>query len=231
MKLIVPTSLSDITISNFQKYQQVMAAEDITDDIAKLAMVTIFCNLTLAESRTIATKDINEIASQIKTVLEFRPVFTQRFTLDGVEYGFIPNLDQMSAGEYIDLDALFMDEELICDAMAILYRPILKSKGHLYTIQPYDEKYLSEIEKHKDVMQNASLDVVLGAKVFFYTLSNELLTDMIRYLSSPKGKESVTQVDSTLNGDGINPSIRYLTAMSMTLKEQLNSLYIPSLLS
>jgi len=231
MKLIVPTSLSDITISNFKKYQKVMSADDITDDIQKLALVTIFCNITLSEARTISTKDINEIAGQIKTVLEFRPVFKQRFTLDGIEYGFIPNLDQMSAGEYIDLDALFMDEELICDAMAILYRPIKNKKGNLYTIQSYNDVYLNGIEKHKEIMQNASLDVVLGAKVFFYTLSNELLTATIQYLSSQKGKEQEMQADSTLNGAGINQSIQYLTEISTNLKKQLNYLYIPSLLS
>ena len=39
----------------------------------------------------------------------------------GVEYGFIPNLDDMSFGEYVDLDTYIGDWQNIHRAMAVLY--------------------------------------------------------------------------------------------------------------
>jgi hypothetical protein len=58
--------------------------------------------------------------------------------MDGVEYGFIPNLDDMSFGEYVDLDTYLGDWQNIHRAMAVLYRPIREKRGERYNIVPYE---------------------------------------------------------------------------------------------
>ena len=67
-----------------------------------------------------------------------KPDLVTKFRLDGVEYGFIPDLNELSFGEYIDLDTYLGDWENIHTAMNVLYRPINSKKGDRYTIQEYD---------------------------------------------------------------------------------------------
>ena len=83
-------------------------------------------------------------------------------------FGFIPNLDEMTLGEYIDLDTYFGDWDNMHKAMSVLYRPITKEKGNLYNIEEYDGT------KYSDVLKLMPLDVVLGSIFFFYNLSSEL---------------------------------------------------------
>ncbi len=89
--------------------------------------------LEIAE-RNIEVKDYNEIVLQLSEVLKQEPKFIQRFSLEGMEFGFIPNLDNITAGEYIDLDTYLKDEETHINAMAILYRPIVSSIKNDYKI-------------------------------------------------------------------------------------------------
>jgi hypothetical protein len=67
-------------------------------------------------------------------------------------------------------------------------------------------------------MKQMPLDVVLGAMVFFYNLSNELLISSLNYLEmNPQVQAMIDKHNSDLSGDGI--------ALSMlSLKEMLEDL-------
>ena len=62
------------------------------------------------------------------------PTFTHR----GIEYGLIPVLDDMTLGEYVDLDENFTDWDTMHKAMAVLYRPVTFKKGDRYQIEEYN---------------------------------------------------------------------------------------------
>jgi hypothetical protein len=220
MKVTIPETLNEITLDQFLKFQKVIKAEDITEDILCLAMVTIFCRLTVEQARSIEAKDYNGIVSQLTDVLKQEPKFIQRFSLEGMEFGFIPNLDNMSAGEYIDLDTYLKDEDTHINAMAILYRPIVSSIKNDYKIDVYESS-----DKYKDVMQFMPLDVYLGSMVFFYNLSNELLTATKVYFQQSKQAEVLSQALAT-SGVGTNQFIQLLEDACLTLKEQLEWRYM-----
>jgi len=220
MKVIIPETLNEITLDQFLKFQKVIKAEDITEDILCLAMVTIFCRLTVEQARSIEAKDYNGIVLQLTDVLKQEPKFIQRFTLEGIEFGFIPNLDNITAGEYIDLDTYLKDEETHLNAMAILYRPIVSSIKEDYKIEAYESS-----DKYKDVMQFMPLDVYLGSLVFFYNLSNELLTATKVYFQQSKQAEELNRA-LEINGVGINQFIQLLEDACSTLKEQLKLNYM-----
>jgi len=227
MKITVPTSLNDITWGDYLKYKAVMKAEDITEDFEKLALVTIFCRISVPMANSMSKKDLDETANQINRVLDFKPQFTQRFEMDGKEFGFIPNLDKMSAGEYIDLDKYFGDEETYTNALAILYRPIQGKFGKdLYNIEKYESS-----EKYAEQMLNANLNVALGVTVFFYRLSAALLKSMKAYLQLPETMKILQEADSSINGDGIKASLQSLEAMSSGLTKLQNYQYMNSLRS
>ena len=114
--------------------------------------------------------------------------------MNGKEYGFIPNLDDMSFGEYVDLDTYLSDWQQIEKAMGVLFRPIKDRYKDKYTIEEYQGGGAAE-------MKDMPMDVVLGS-MLFYRL-DRIIESMMNYLE----KEGLTlqQQDSLLkSGDGIN---------------------------
>jgi hypothetical protein len=136
------------------------------------------------------------------------------FKMGGVEFGFIPNLDEMTFGEYTDLDTYITDWDNMHKAMAVLYRPITK-KGLNNT---YDIEEYKGSATYADVMKHIPLDVCFGANVFFYSLGNELLKATIHYLENNKEIQDILQHQTLeLNGGGIVQSM-------LLLKETLTDL-------
>ena len=161
--------------------------------------------------------------------------FKNRFILAGTEFGFIPNLENMSWGEYIDLEANISDVKTFHKAMAVMYRPIIEKHGDKYKIEPY----VSSIN-YAEVMEYAPLDIALGAKVFFWNLESELLQATLHYLETEiqKNKEiSATlakELNLTNNGAGISQYMQSLKETSQSLMKLPNfdlQQHLPTLLS
>ena len=51
--------------------------------------------------------DLSKIGAHINGLFDQRCPFVAKAKIDGVEYGFIPELDNMTLGEYVDLDNYF----------------------------------------------------------------------------------------------------------------------------
>jgi len=215
MKIKIPTSLSDIRLEQFVLFNKLMK-ESQDENFIQLAMVTVFCDVSVDFAKNIVAKDFTEIVNDITKVLSEQPRFIQRFIHEGKEYGFIPNLDEITAGEYIDLESFLRDEETYNKAMSVLYRPILNKRKDLYNIEDYKGSHTE--------FNTLNLEIVLGSMLFFWNLSNELLTAMRDYLAQPKNK---ILLEATLqqNGVGINQFLQSLEDVSSILKEQLNSRY------
>ena len=215
MKIKIPTSLSDIRLEQFVLFNKLMK-ESQDKNFIQLAMVTIFCDISVEDAKNIVAKDFTEIVNDITNVLSEQPRFIQRFIHDGKEYGFIPNLDEITAGEYIDLESFLRDEETYNKAMSVLYRPILNKRKDLYNIEEYKGSHTE--------FNTLNLDIVLGSMLFFWNLSNELLIAMRGYLAQPKNKILLEEA-LMKNGVGINQFLQSLEDVSLILKEQLNSRY------
>jgi hypothetical protein len=201
----VPTKLSDITLEQFQAFNRVL---DDTDNDTFIAhkLIAIFCKIRMSDVIRIRQIDNDSIAETLRKMLEGEKKFVQRFTLGGKEFGFIPNLEDISSGEYADLDKYISDWETMHKALAVMYRPITKVKGDKYEIEPYEGS-----ATYSEVMKYAPLDVAFGSLVFFYHLGNELLKATLNYLEK-EVKELSTQHkhSSTENGDGITTSMHSL---------------------
>jgi hypothetical protein len=212
IELTIPTTLNDIKLAQYQKFLSI-AKDNEESEFLQQKMVQIFCGIDLKDVAQIRYKDVAEITANINNLFTKENKLIQRFKMGGVEFGFIPNLDEMSTGEYMDLDNYITDWNTMHNAMAVLYRPITNKVGDKYRI----EEYKGSIT-YADVMRHAPLDVVLGAMVFFYNLGNDLLKSTINYL------ETNTEVQNILNkhnlenvGDGIQVSM-------LLLKETLEDL-------
>jgi hypothetical protein len=190
--------------------------ESQDENFIQLAMVTIFCDVSVEDAKNIVAKDFTEIVNDITKVLSQQPRFIQRFIHEGKEYGFIPNLDEITAGEYIDLESFLRNEETYNKAMSVLYRPILNKRKDLYNIEEYKGSHTK--------FNTLNLEIVLGSMLFFWNLSNELLIAMKGYLQQPKNK-ILLEAALAQNGVGINQFLQSLEDVSLILKEQLNSRY------
>ena len=218
IEINVPDSLKEITLGQYQKFEKLNTEENKDTTFLLQKMVQIFCNLNLKDVATIKYKSVQEIALHLNKVFDTKHDLIPTFELGGVKLGFIPVLDDMTLGEYIDLDNNLGDWQTMHKAMSVLYRPVTFSKGHKYQIEEYEGIVNDE------AMKQAPLDVVFSALVFFYHLSNELTKTILNFLQKETNKKLTTQQKQTLglSGDGINLYMDSLKKMLPSLTQSLN---------
>lgn len=214
IEINVPTSLSEITLRQYQKFLKI-AEENPEGSFLDAKMIEIFCGIPLSDSYKLKMVSVTAIVDILNSMLEVKPNHVERFTLNGVEYGFIPDLDEMSLGEYIDLDNNASKWESMHIAMNVLYRPIVTSKVGKYNIEEYTT---SNPEKMLDM----PLDAALGSLFFFYHLGIELSKHTILSSNLEEVEEFQEQLTSETNGDGINQFMDSLTEILQDLKISLN---------
>jgi len=199
IKLNVPENLSEITLAQYQRWVKIIDKEEEVGTFYQQKMIEIFCNAELQHIMQMRVKDIEEITTHLNTLFNEKPEFKPLFRLEDEEFGFIPKLDEMTFGEYIDLDNYLTDWQQMDSAMAVLFRPVTFKRKGKYLIEDYvsSEKYdLSEMP----------LDVVLGSLVFFCDLKNELLKHILSYLKTQEVVDIPQNLKALLeSGVGINP--------------------------
>ena len=212
LEITIPTDLSEIKLSQYQKFVKV-ADQNEESEFIHHKMIEIFCNVELKYVTQFKRKQIIEIVTTINKLFEKIPPLKQRFNLNGIEYGFIPNLDDISQGEYMDLDNYIVDIADLHRAMAVMYRPVTSKIKEKYLIEPYEGS-----DVYADKMLDAPLDVALSARVFFYHLGNELLKSTLTYLeANPQIQLLMSKHNSVKDGDGTPQFMHLLREMSEDL--------------
>jgi hypothetical protein len=205
-------NLSEITLEQYQRFLKVQQINKEDEYILQLKMIEIFCNVDFKDARLIKFKDVEKIIEKLTKTFQEKPNLIKTFKMDGVEYGFIPNLQDISFGEYIDIDTYLPQEDQTHLAMNVLYRPVKNKKAGKYSIEDYDINA-------KDRMKEMPLSVMLSAAFFLQNLGMELLNVTSNYLQEEMKKQQVSQQGLEKNGDGIQASMH-------SLKEILNDLKI-----
>ena len=209
--LNIPESLSEITLGQYQKWVKITEGQEI-NNFYQQKMIEIFCGADLKDALKMRVKDINELTLELNKLFETKPKFVDRCTINDNEFGFIPKLDDMSFGEYIDLDTYLAEWETMDLAMGVLFRPVIFSRKGKYLIEDYETA-------SKYNMKNMRLDVVMGALVFFWNLKNELLKHIVNYLQNQQDvKLPQHLIASIRNGVGFNPFTDSVMETLETLK-------------
>ena len=193
--LTVPSKLSEITLKQYRKYIKI--SENNTDPyFLQCKMIEIFCNLDSKSVRLLKLSSAEKVVNTINNMFEDKPRLIRTFKLDGIEYGLIPQLDDMSLGEYIDLDKNIGDWDNMIIAMNVLYRPISKRIGEKYLINDYN------IET-KERLIDIPIDIVLGVVFFLHNLGIELSKVMMDYLQEHQKDSLMHKQIFQENGVGI----------------------------
>ena len=189
----LPQNLSEITIDKYIKAINIIENEDV-ELVVMLRLLNLFSGKSIEQLVEYPLSELDKNYQHIAKVLNEKPKFQKTFYLDGKEYGFIPNLEQMKSGEYIDLTNNLGKD--ILASIAVMYRPITRKFKDVYDIEKYNGT------DNKEIFKNAPISVYLGAQVFFWNLTNDLLKLIPQYLEKELTAEQIADLEK--NGVGLS---------------------------
>ena len=212
IKLNVPNKLSEIPLSSYVKYLKLLEInkdDENSDVFVQQKVLEIFCGVPYNDSLEFKMSDVTRIVSIINDTLNDKPELVRSFKLGDTEFGFIPKLDDMSFGEYIDIDTNIGDWDNMYRVMSVLYRPIKQKSGDKYLIEDYRG------DVYHDAMRHTPMDAVISSLVFFYDLGKELSMAMIDFLEAEGTEDSMQPLTSMSVTDGITQYKHLLNSMSL----------------
>jgi len=165
---------SDVTLESWGKlvdFKKESPTEEALKTIATLS------DIPQKYIKALSIKDVAKILSNLAEIQAEESTLLQRIIkLEGVEYGFHPNLDEITLGEYADIEHLIESgfEENMANIIAILYRPILSKDGSSYTIEAYDGNY----DERANVIKNMKAQEVQSSLLFFWNFGSVLSMTM-----------------------------------------------------
>ena len=211
VEVYIPDTLGEITLGQYQKYLKIQS-ENEDENFLAIKMIEIFCGLRGDTIMAMKANSIKDITLILTEMFNEKPQLVKEFKMGGRNYGFVPKLEDMTFGEYIDLDTYIGDMNNIHRAMNVLYRPMK---------QKYQDRYLVEDYTGEDPekMLNMPMDAVLSSILFFYNLGMDLSKAMLNSLEKDQETSLAQYLTSEESGDGINH-------FSVSLKEILEDLKI-----
>ena len=181
-------SWSDVTLSTWLQlidFETGTKTEEATETIAALSDIPkkLIKELSLSDVAVIMSK-VGELQAKQDTKLK------RIIEINGVEYGFHPDLDSISLGEYADIEQFIKNgiDKQLPELMSVLYRPVKLKKNDIYIIDSYD----GDIRLRAEEMKLMSAEQVQSALVFFYTLG-KVLSEILPLYLMERLKETKTQ--------------------------------------
>lgn len=210
----IPNSLSDITLRQYKHYLKIQkSVED--EKFLGAKIIEIFCNIKLEDVMRLKFNDSELITNSLVEMFEQKPKLVRHFKLGKTQYGFHPQLDDLTLGEYIDLDTHIGDWDNIEKAMNVLYRPVVQKIKDKYTIEKYD------INDY-DTMLDMPMDAVISSIFFFWNLGLDLSKAMTNYLDQKEYQALTHNLTSMPNMVGTNHFLDSLKGTLEDLKISLN---------
>ena len=206
----IPTKLSDITLGQYKRFLNIQKQTEESHFLNAKA-IEIFCDIELKNVMRLKMSDFDKITNKINLLFEQKPKLVQRFKIDSVEYGFHPQLDELTLGEYIDVDTYIADWENMEKTMNVLYRPIENKLKDRYSIKEYNVDT-------SDNLLAMPMDAVLSSIFFLWNLGIDLSKTILNY--SELGMETNLMHQQILaeNGDGISQYTHSLMGILQDLK-------------
>jgi len=210
----IPTHLSEITLDQYQRFLKV---ESETKDEYSLQckMIEIFCNVEYKDVLKIQISDADNISEILREMFAQEPDLVRFFKMNGVNYGFHPNLEELTLGEYIDLDTYIGNWDNMSLAMNVLYRPVKQRSANKYLIEEYNPL-------NKDSMAYMPLDAVISSIFFLFLLGKDLSLHVTSPSSKDHRKPHQSHRDSPKSGGGMAQSIHSLKEILQDLKISQN---------
>jgi len=194
-------SWSDVTLD---RWQLLIDADKGSKSKEAQQTITAMSDIPKKLVNELALKDVALIAEKLAELqVEQDSELVKIIKLDGVEYAFHPNLDELTLGEYADIESFIKQGYLenLPQIMAVLFRPIKEwGENGVYTIEAYD----GDIAIRAEIMKKMSAEQVQSALRFFFALGTELLKILPSCLMERTQEimKEIQEMDSRNAGDG-----------------------------
>lgn len=185
----IPQSWSQVSLGKYMNFMT--SIEGVEDDLEK-TIITI-SSFTDAPSKLLQgckKSDIDAVMVELGKLMDNQANTDLNLiiTIDGVDYGFHPNLHELKLKEFVDLDnKLGQGWSAMDSVMAILYRPIIEQNGEKYKVEDYD--YRTAKKRAELFRDNLSIDTVNGASSFFLTIATDYIATTQVYSQSLSRRE------------------------------------------
>jgi hypothetical protein len=196
LKINIPTSLDDITLRQYKHYFKIQE-NNKEERFLQAKMIEVFCNVKLKDVMQMRYNDTQEVISILDKLFQSKPKLVKKFKLGKINYGFHPSLDELSLGEYIDLDTYVSDWSNIEKAMNVLYRPITARFQDKYAIEDYKVTT-------SDSLLDMPMSAVTSSIFFLWSLGIDLSKTMMNYLDKGQKQVLTDYLNLEQNGVGIN---------------------------
>ena len=220
LEINVPTTLNEIPLKSYQEFLKVQQGSNDEEFVAQ-KMIQIFCGIELKDIVKMKLTSLNELIVHFKNLFEQKPKFQPTFKIGTQEFGFITNLEDISFGDYVDLENNLLKWENYHKAMAVMYRPIKMKFKDKYEIIDY-----TPMAEMHELMKFTPVDIAISSSVFFWNLGSELLTATLTYLERQikTNRKTQTSLANKLNlennGVGIN---QFMHSLKGTLQDLTQS--------
>ena len=212
----IPETLNEITLYQYQRFEKLIRNNEPSEFVNQKT-IEIFCNIELKDVARIRIADVSDILAHLNNLLQQKPKLTQTFKLGVYEFGFIPKLEDITSGEFIDLETCLSDVETLHKAMAVLYRPITSKVKDLYNIEEY-----KGTNEYSEVLKYMPLDIAFGSMLFFYHLHNDCVTNLMDYIQNEVEQSEELNKLLERNGVGINQFTQQVKETFSTLTQLPN---------
>jgi hypothetical protein len=154
-------------------YSKIYKLKDLfSDDYFSAKLVNLITDCPIEDLLESDYQELSYIAAYVMSLIPLdKPLFKDRFELDGIQYGFFPNWRDLTYAEFVDMDTISTKkpEELLNMLhilAAVMYRPIINERSeHDFDIEKYDVKTM--IQRSELFKKKLDCKYILGAQFFF----------------------------------------------------------------
>lgn len=189
MRIEIAENQSEITLVQYQEFEKLKMRKDLDALEFNRRKLRIFTPLNYDQICSIRLSDMLELMEDIDRALTTRSEFKPLFKMNGIEFGFIPNFENIKAKEFFDLSTYGTRSETLHNLMAILFRPVKKRSGDKYKIVSYQGT-----DEFAEAMKKMPLSIVNGALFFFVNLRESLEIYTLRSMSPKPMRNQVSHI-------------------------------------
>lgn len=225
LEITIPEGWEDIKLDKYLAYAKALKPYEGSPEYEQVMYekaINHFCDLSTDMLRKLPVENydgIMDLMRQLFSQGEQMPV-VKKFILGSTEFGFIPHLDSMTYGEYLDLSTYSKDLwQNLPTFLSIVYRPVTKKDKENYEIEAYNGTNQDVEELFRNSL---TMDIVWGAIGFFTYLQKDLLIGMGTYsIQMLEKMKKNTRVQATLTKNGMDTSVlqslQTMTSQSLTM--------------
>ena len=178
-------SWEDVTLD---KWVKLISKKEQSKSTEALETISLLSDIPKDLINKLAIEDVALIMKKISSLQEKEGTKLKKIIkVNEVEYGFHPNLEEITLGEYADIETYLKNglEKNLPKLMSVLYRPVTEKDGKNYSIEAYG---ISDSRMRAEKFKKMKASEVNSALVFFWTLGKELLMTLPSFLMEQNKK-------------------------------------------